>query len=141
MLSDIDEHWMARALVLAERAAALGEVPVGAVLVLDNEVIAEGWNQPIGTTDPTAHAEMVALRQGALHIKNYRLLDTTLYVTLEPCAMCKGAIVHARVKRLVFGASDPRTPDERLNHHVVYQGHVLGEACGELLRRFFKERR
>ena len=146
-----DVYWMSQALSLAEKAAALGEVPVGAILVLDNEIIGEGWNQPIGASDPTAHAEILALRQGAARINNYRLLNTTLYATLEPCAMCAGAMIHARIKRLVFGAPDPKTgaagsvlnllQDERLNHRVICEGNVLGEACGELLRRFFKERR
>jgi tRNA(adenine34) deaminase len=146
-----DEHWMTQALSLAEKAAVLGEVPVGAVLVLDNKIIGEGWNQPIGTSDPTAHAEILALRQGAVHINNYRILNSTLYVTLEPCAMCAGAMIHARIQRLVFGASDPKTgaagsvlnllQHERLNHRVICKGNVLGEQCGELLQRFFKERR
>jgi tRNA(adenine34) deaminase len=151
ILNNTDEHWMAYALSLAKRAEAAGEVPVGAILVLDNEIIGEGWNQPIGASDPTAHAEILALRQGAARINNYRLLNTTLYVTLEPCAMCAGAMIHARIKRLVFGARDPKTgaagsvlnllQDERLNHRVISGSNVLGEACGELLRRFFKERR
>ncbi len=146
-----DKRWMAYAIVLAEKAAALGEVPVGALLVLDNKVIGEAWNQPIGTSDPTAHAEILALRQGAAYLNNYRLLNTTLYATLEPCAMCAGAMVHARIQRLVFGAPDPKTgaagsvfnllQDERLNHRVICEGNVLAEACGELLRNFFKERR
>ncbi|HQZ88012.1 MAG TPA: tRNA adenosine(34) deaminase TadA, partial [Gammaproteobacteria bacterium] len=101
MLNNADEHWMAYALSLAEKAAAVGEVPVGAILVLDNKIIGEGWNQPIGASDPTAHAEILALRQGALHINNYRLLHTTPYATLDPCAMCAGAMIHARIKRLV----------------------------------------
>ncbi|MFT5063614.1 MAG: tRNA(adenine34) deaminase, partial [Gammaproteobacteria bacterium] len=103
------EHWMRHALVLADRAEQVGEVPVGAVLVQNNEVIAEGWNLPIGNHDATAHAEMAAIRAAGQQLENYRLIDTTLYVTLEPCAMCAMAMVHARVTRLVYGASDPRT--------------------------------
>jgi len=103
-----DEYWMRRALTLAQCAAAAGEVPVGAVLVLGDEAISEGWNQPIGSCDPTAHAEIVVLRAAALRLGNYRLIGSTLYVTLEPCAMCAGAMVHARVMRVVFGTGDPR---------------------------------
>lgn len=146
-----DPNWMAHALSLAAKAEAHGEVPIGAILVLDNEIIGEGWNQPIRASDPTAHAEILALRQGATHINNYRLLNTTLYVTLEPCAMCAGAMIHARIQRLVFGAADPKAgaagsvlnllQNERLNHRVMCEGGVLAEPCGELLRRFFKERR
>lgn len=142
---------MAHALSLAAKAEAHGEVPVGAVLVLDNEIIGEGWNQPIGTSDPTAHAEILALRQGAKHINNYRLVNTTLYVTLEPCAMCAAAMVHARVQRLVFGAADPKTgaagsvlnllQDDRLNHRVQCESGVMAKTCGELLQNFFKNRR
>lgn len=142
---------MGRALTLARRAAAVGEVPVGAVLVRENEVIGEGWNRPIGTCDPTAHAEVVALRAAAAQIRNYRLIDSTLYVTLEPCPMCAGAIVHARVARVVFGAADPRTgaagsvfnllQTETLNHRTDLRGGVLAEECGTLLRDFFRTRR
>ena len=147
--SDLD--WMAQALSLAEKAAALGEVPVGAILVMDNEIIGKGWNQPIRTSDPTAHAEILALREGGRYMNNYRLLNSTLYVTLEPCAMCAGAMIHARIQRLVFGAPDLKTrtgvsllnllQDESLNHRVITEGKVLAESCAELLRRFFKERR
>jgi len=146
-----DEDWMRHALSLAERAGDMGEVPVGAVLVKDNAPIAEGWNCPIGTNDPTAHAEIKALRAAGARLGNYRLVDTVLYVTLEPCVMCMGAIVHARVKRLVFGAPDPKrgavcsalhlAGTEFLNHKVEYRGGVLEEDCGRLLRRFFQERR
>lgn len=146
-----DRYWMGRALTLARRAAAVGEVPVGAVLVRENEVIGEGWNRPIGTCDPTAHAEVVALRAAAAQIRNYRLIDSTLYVTLEPCPMCAGAIVHARVARVVFGAADPRTgaagsvfnllQTETLNHRADLRGGVLAEECGTLLRDFFRTRR
>lgn len=146
-----DEYWMRHALELAERASNIGEVPVGAVLVKDDVLIAEGWNCPIGTNDPTAHAEIMALRAAGVRLGNYRLVDTVLYVTLEPCVMCMGAIVHARVKRLVFGAPDPKrgavcsalqlADTEFLNHKVEYRGGVLEEDCGRLLRRFFQERR
>jgi len=146
-----DQKWMTRALELAKKAESEGEVPVGAVLVFQDEIIGEGWNQPIRASDPTAHAEIEALRQGAVHLKNYRLLNTTLYVTLEPCVMCAGAMVHARIQRLVFGAFDPKTgaagsvlnvlQDERLNHRVTFEGGVLAEPASELLRSFFKGRR
>lgn len=144
----MDEHWMRRALVLANQAASMGEVPVGAVLVLHDEIIGEGFNQPIATNDPTAHAEIIALRSGAKKIGNYRLIDTTLFVTLEPCLMCAGAMVHARVKRMVFGASDFKTGaiqsvarmlDEPYhNHRVGYLGGVMADECGAVLSDFFK---
>lgn len=146
-----DEHWMRHALALAERAEAAGEVPVGAVLVKDGELVAEGWNQPIGRHDPTAHAEVMALRAGGLALDNYRLLDTTLYVTLEPCSMCVGAMVHARVGRLVFGAADPRTgaagsaiallQSPIHNHRIAVTSGVLAAECAAQLRRFFRQRR
>lgn len=146
-----DRYWMNRALDLARRAADAGEVPVGAVLVRANEPVGEGWNQPIGACDPTAHAEILALRAAAATLGNYRLVDSTLYVTLEPCPMCAGAIVHARVARVVFGAADPRTgaagtvfnllQAEALNHRVEVGGGVLAEECGRLLREFFRARR
>lgn len=142
---------MRRALELAARARAAGEVPVGAVVVKDSSVIGEGWNRPIAAHDPTAHAEIEALRAAAQALQSYRLGDTTLYVTLEPCAMCAAAIVHARVARVVFGAWDPRVGAAgsafdllnapALNHRVDAFGGVLGEECGELLRGFFAERR
>lgn len=142
---------MQRALDLAARAAADGEVPIGAVLVRDGEPLGEGWNQPIATHDPTAHAEIVALRAAAAHESNYRLPGTTLYVTLEPCPMCAGAIVHARVARVVFGAADPvagsagtvynLVQSETLNHRAAVAGGVLAEICGERLRAFFRVRR
>ncbi len=142
---------MHRALELAMLAEKIGEVPVGAVLVLDNQIIGEGWNHPIQAHDPSAHAEILALRQGAKHIKNYRLVNATLYVTLEPCAMCAGAMVHARIQRLVFGAPDPKTgaaggvlnllQEPRLNHQVRCEGGLLSLECGELLREFFRKRR
>lgn len=143
--------FMRRALELARHAEEAGEVPVGAVVVLDGEVIGEGWNQPIRSNDPTAHAEVVALRAAAARLANYRLPGSVLYVTLEPCPMCAGAIVQARVARVVYGASDPNAgaagtvfdllQSERLNHRAEITGGVLGEACGERLRRFFQERR
>lgn len=142
---------MRHALALARQAALEGEVPVGAVVVRGDEIIGQGWNQPIGSHDPTAHAEVVALRGAAERAGNYRLPDSCLYVTLEPCAMCVGAIVHARVRRVVFGAYDPKsgaagsvldlTQASAFNHKVQYQGGVLSEACGALLREFFKARR
>ncbi|MBA3564811.1 MAG: tRNA adenosine(34) deaminase TadA [Gammaproteobacteria bacterium] len=142
---------MRAALSLAERAQGQGEVPVGAVLVHDGRIVGEGFNRPISTCDPTAHAEMVALREAAGHLGTYRLLNTTLYCTLEPCAMCAGGLVHARVARLVFGARDPKAGacgsvlnllDAReLNHRVVCTGGVLEEECGALLRAFFAARR
>jgi len=149
--SEMDQQWMLYALRLAKEAEAAGEVPVGAVLVLNDEIIGEGWNQPIRSADPSAHAEILAMRAGAKYLNNYRLVNTTLYVTLEPCAMCAGAMVHARVQRLVFGALDPKTgaagslfnllQDDRLNHQVKCEGGIMREACGELLRIFFKNRR
>ncbi len=142
---------MARALELARHAQARGEVPVGAVIVKDNQIIAEGWNQPIATHDPSAHAELLAMREAARALQNYRLIDTTLYVTLEPCAMCAGAMVHARVKRLVYAASDPRAGaagsifnivhHEALNHRVEVMGGVMESECATLLRDFFRTRR
>ena len=146
-----DQHWMQRALELARHAEELGEVPVGAVLVLNNECLAEGWNQPVSSHDPSAHAEMVVLREGGKKIRNYRLGDTTLYVTLEPCAMCAGAIVHARVRRVVIGADDPRTGAcgsvfqllqcDRLNHQCEIDRGVMQNDCAELLQEFFRQRR
>jgi tRNA(adenine34) deaminase len=147
-----DQAFMRRAIELALRAQAEGEVPVGALLVRDRRVIGEGWNRPIGVHDPTAHAEIMALRAAAQSEQNYRLPGTTLYVTLEPCCMCAGAMVHARVEKLVFGAWDPKggaagsvfhlLPSEQpFNHRVAVQGGVLQEACSELLRSFFHSRR
>lgn len=146
-----DNYWMQQALVLAREAEAAGEVPVGAVLVRDNQLIASGRNQPIGSHDPCGHAEILCLRQGGQVLQNYRLLDTTLYVTLEPCAMCAGAMVHSRVGRLVFGAADPKTgaagsvldllQQPQFNHQVQVTGGVLATECGELLSSFFRRRR
>ena len=142
---------MAKALALARRAAEEGEVPVGAVLVVAGEIIGEGYNRPIGACDPTAHAEILALRDAARRIGNYRLLDSTLYVTLEPCPMCAGAIIHARLGRVIFGAADPRAgaggtifnllQSEWLNHRAEVEGGILAGACSELLQTFFRARR
>lgn len=149
--SDQDEHWMRHALDLARRAEQQGEVPVGAVIVKDHQLLAEGWNQPIGQHDPTAHAEVMALRQAGLGLENYRLTGATLYVTLEPCVMCAGAIMHARLARVVYGAADPKTGvagsvmnlfrGGHVYHDVAIEGGVLAEACGEMLRAFFRRRR
>ncbi len=149
--AEADIRYMRWALQLARRAEAEGEVPVGALLVLQGQVIGEGWNRPIGGHDPTAHAEIRALRAGAATIGNYRLPGTTLYVTLEPCVMCAGAIIHARVARVVYGAGDPKggaagsvfdvLTSGRLNHRVVVEGGVLEEESALLLREFFRRRR
>lgn len=145
------DRWMYRALDLAHRAEAEGEVPVGAVVVLNNECIGEGWNRPIGAHDPTAHAEIQALRAAARAVGNYRLPGAVLYVTLEPCVMCAGAMVHARIARLVFGPRDPRAgaagsvfnvlQDERLNHRVQVVEGVGAEQSSALLQAFFQSRR
>lgn len=142
---------MRRALVLAERAAAAGEVPVGAVVVLNGEVVGEGYNRPISTTDPTAHAEIVALREAATRVGNYRLSGATLVVTLEPCLMCVGAMVHARIGTVVYGALELRTgalgsaiaahETPGLNHRVAVVGGVLEAECRDLLQAFFRARR
>jgi len=147
-----DEAFMWQALSLAERAADEDEVPVGAVLVVDGVVVGEGWNRPIAIQDPTAHAEIMALRDAAARLGNYRLCDSTLYVTLEPCPMCAGAIVHARVARVVYAAADPKggaagsvfdllPTDERFNHRVSVKGGVLQERSSEMLKDFFRHRR
>ena len=144
-------HYMEHALALAREAAALGEVPVGAVVVRDGEIIGRGFNGPIGAHDPTAHAEIRALREAARVIGNYRLTGCDLYVTLEPCVMCAGAIMHARIASLFYGARDPKTgacgsvldafADPRINHHTVVSGGMMGEECGAVLSSFFAERR
>jgi tRNA(adenine34) deaminase len=142
---------MSRALELARRAEQAGEVPVGAVIVKAGEIVGEGWNQPISSSDPTAHAEIVALRAAASKLNTYRLLDTTLYVTLEPCAMCAGAMVHARVRRLLFAATDPRAGaagsvfnvvrNDALNHRIDCESGLLADECSAVLRGFFLARR
>lgn len=142
---------MRRALALAARAAEAGEVPVGAVVVRDGAIIGEGWNQPIGASDPTAHAEIVALRAASQALGNYRLTDTTVYATLEPCLMCVGALVHARVETLVFGTAEPKagavestmraTEHEALNHRLRVVSGVLAPECRALLQQFFREHR
>lgn len=134
-----DDQFMRRALELARRAGQEGEVPVGAVVVLDSEVIGEGWNRPIAASDPTAHAEIQALRAASLARKNYRLTGAALYVTLEPCEMCVGAMFHARVERCVFGATDPKK--RVLKNRVALSGGVLAAECGDLLTKFFATRR
>lgn len=146
-----DQHWLGRALELARYAQSLNEVPVGAVLVVNNEVMGEGWNCPISCHDPSAHAEIIALRQAAARLTNYRLLDSTLYVTLEPCVMCAGAIIQARVKRLVFGARDPKAGavgsvfdilrSDQLNHRTECVGGIYEQECAELLQNFFQAKR
>lgn len=146
-----DERWMRAALDLARQAGAAGEVPVGALVVLDGQVIGRGFNRPIGGHDPTAHAEVMALRDAGQAVSNYRMPGATLYVTLEPCAMCSGAIMHARIARVVFGATDPKTgacgsvidlfAQPRLNHHASVQGGVLAGECGRMLSDFFAARR
>ena len=145
------EHWMEEALALARQAMARGEVPVGAVVVKDGAIIGRGGNAPIAANDPTAHAEIAALRDAARSLGNYRLRDCDLYVTLEPCAMCAGAILHARIRRLVFGARDPKTGacgsivdlfgEPRLNHHTTVTAGIAAETCGRLLSDFFLARR
>jgi tRNA(adenine34) deaminase len=143
---------MRHAMELAQRAGQEGEVPVGALLIKDGEIVGEGWNRPIASHDPSAHAEIQALRAAGQHLGNYRLPGTTLYCTLEPCPMCAGAIIHARVERVVYGATDPKggacgsvfdllPSDERFNHRTEVVGGVLGDECGEQLRAFFRQRR
>ena len=146
-----DEEWMWLALRLAEKAQELDEVPVGAVVVKDGELIGQGYNQPITTHDPSGHAEMIAIRAAGQYLQNYRLEGCTLYVTLEPCAMCIGAIFHARLCRLVYAASDPKTgvcgsildlpAEKRLNHHLEVANGLLAEESGRLLKQFFQRKR
>jgi tRNA(adenine34) deaminase len=150
-MSANDEQWMGEALALAREAAARGEVPVGAIVVHDGAIVGRGGNAPIAHSDPTAHAEIAALRDAGRALGNYRLPGCTLYVTLEPCAMCAGAIMHARIARLVFGAADPKTgacgsvvdlfAETRLNHHTEVTRGVAADACAALLTRFFAARR
>lgn len=147
----LDIFWMQHALELAKRAESEGEVPVGAVIIHNDEVIGEGWNRPITDNDPTAHAEIMALRAAAKKMNNYRLLDTTLYVTLEPCIMCTGAIIHSRVKRVVYGATDPKAGaaesaftilgTDSLNHKVNVAAGILSGECGHILTEFFRNKR
>ena len=149
--AELDRQFMEQALEQAQYAALAGEVPVGAVIVRNGEVISKAFNQPITNHDPSAHAEMLALRQAALAAENYRLPGTTLYVTLEPCIMCAGAMLHARVDRIVYGAADPKTgaagsvldvfSSKQINHQTVIEGGMMAQECGQLLRDFFKERR
>ena len=151
MQAELDRQYMQQAIEQAMLAASAGEVPVGAVLVRDDQVIAKGFNQPISNSDPSAHAEMLVLRGAAQSEANYRLPGTTLYVTLEPCTMCAGAMLHARVDRVVFGASDPKTgaagsvlnvfSEKQINHQTQVEGGIMSEECGQVLRDFFKERR
>ncbi|BBB25360.1 tRNA adenosine(34) deaminase TadA [Amphritea japonica] len=151
MTKEDDVRWMEHALKLAQQAADADEVPVGAVVVLDDQVVGEGFNRPISGHDPTAHAEIMALRDAAGRLGNYRLSGATLYVTIEPCAMCAGAIVHARIDRVVFGASEPKAGvvisnvqlfDQRwLNHWPDYEAGVLAEQCSGVMSAFFRRRR
>ncbi|MBU3579643.1 tRNA adenosine(34) deaminase TadA [Polynucleobacter sp. 73C-SIWE] len=149
--AELDRQFMEQALEQAQLAAIAGEVPVGAVIVRNGVVLSKAFNKPITNHDPSAHAEMLALRQAALSEENYRLPGTTLYVTLEPCTMCAGAMLHARVDRIVYGAADPKTgaagsvldvfSSKQINHQTVIEGGMMSEECGQLLRDFFKERR
>ncbi|APB99307.1 tRNA adenosine(34) deaminase TadA [Polynucleobacter asymbioticus] len=149
--AELDQQFMQQAIEQAKLATLAGEVPVGAVVVRDGKVISSAFNKPISTHDPSAHAEMLALRAAAQSEENYRLPGTTLYVTLEPCVMCSGAMLHARVDRVVYGAADPKTgaagsvldvfSSKQINHQTSVEGGVMGEECGQLLRNFFKERR
>lgn len=149
--SEEDIHWMQQALALADKAQQQGEVPVGALVVQDNQVVGEGYNHPIGQNDPTAHAEIIAIRNACQHLENYRLPNTTLYVTLEPCAMCAGAIVHARIDRVIFAAHEPKAgaiestqqffEHPQLNHRVESLSGLLQPEASEMLSSFFKRRR
>jgi tRNA(adenine34) deaminase len=151
MQAQLDRQFMQEAIEQAKLAANAGEVPVGAVLVRDGQIVSRGFNQPIGNSDPSAHAEMIAMRAAAEAAGNYRLPGATLYVTLEPCTMCAGAMLHARIGRVVFGAQDPKTgaagsvlnvfSEKQINHQTQVEGGILGDECGQLLREFFKERR
>ena len=149
--AELDRQFMEQALEQAQLAAIAGEVPVGAVIVRNGVVLSKAFNKPITNHDPSAHAEMLALRQAALSEQNYRLPGATLYVTLEPCTMCAGAMLHARLDRIVYGAADPKTgaagsvldvfSSKQINHQTVTEGGMMGDECGQLLRDFFKERR
>lgn len=146
-----DEDWIRYTIMLAQHAESEGEVPVGAVLLLDGKIIGEGWNSPIKYHDPTAHAEIIAIRKGGSMLANYRLLDTVLYVTMEPCMMCTGAIIHARISRVVFGARDLKTSTAvsllnlleygGINNHIVVTAGILATACAKQLSNFFRCRR
>lgn len=150
-MQDSDQYWMQQAIALAKRAEERGEVPVGAVVIGEEGLLGEGWNQPIGSFDPTAHAEIMALRAAAMQRANYRLPNTTLYVTIEPCTMCVGAMVHARIKRLVFGALESKAgavvsrgrllEEDYMNHRITYDYGVEAEQCAELIRDFFRNKR
>ena len=146
----LHETYIKHALNLAEQAQKQGEVPIGALIVYQNKIIAQGWNRPIISHDPTAHAEIIAIRQAAQILNNYRLVDTSLYVTLQPCAMCATAMIHARIKNLIFGAFDPKSASdiifssqlsEQLNHRIEVQGGVLEQECSAALKEFFQLRR
>jgi tRNA(adenine34) deaminase len=149
--AELDQQYMRMAIEQAQLAAQSGEVPVGAVLVKDGQVISKAFNKPIANHDPSAHAEMLALREAALAEENYRLPGSTLYVTLEPCAMCSGVMLHARIDRVVYGAPDPKTgaagsvldvfASKQINHQTSVEGGIMSEECGQLLRDFFKGRR
>ncbi len=146
-----DVKWMQRALELAQKARAHDEVPVGAVIVHEDKIIGEGWNQPISSNDPTAHAEMIALRDAGNNVGNYRLPNSTMYVTLEPCAMCAGAIIHARLSKIIFAVTDPKTgacgsifnllQAEELNHKVEIDKGIMEDECRSLIQTFFKDKR
>lgn len=150
-MTDVDEHWMTLALAQCDQAERAGEVPVGAVLVKDDHLLAVGWNQVVGSSDPTAHAEVVALRSAAAQCGNYRLMGATLYVTLEPCTMCVGAMIHARIERLVFATREPRAGAvcstahlldvDHYNHRVKWREGIMARASSDRLRRFFQARR
>ena len=149
--AELDQQYMRMAIEQAQLAAQSGEVPVGAILVKNGEVIAKAFNRPIANHDPSAHAEMLAMREAALAEENYRIPGSTLYVTLEPCAMCSGAMLHARIERVVYGAPDPKTgaagsvldlfASKQINHQTSVEGGIMGEECGQMLRDFFKGRR
>jgi tRNA(Arg) A34 adenosine deaminase TadA len=146
-----DQYYMQKALLLAQKAEQLGEVPVGAIVVLNEQIIGEGWNQPISSNDPTAHAEIMALRDAATRQSNYRLPDATLYVTIEPCTMCAGALIHSRIARVVYGTVEPKSgvvqsngclfEHKHFNHRVSFTGGVLEQQCSQLISAFFKSRR
>lgn len=151
VFSERDEHWMRHALELAAKGEIIGEVPVGAVIVQDGQIIGEGFNQPISSHDPTAHAEIIALREAAARVQNYRLVGSTIYVTLEPCTMCVGALVHARISRLVFGTTETKAgavvsksrslDSNYFNHKVDYAGGLMAQQCQHQLSHFFAARR